>query len=37
MALVIAGVISSWWLSPLMSFGYSAINLLLTPITALIR
>ena len=37
MALVIAGVISSWWLSPLMSFGYSVINLLLTPITALIR
>jgi len=37
MALVIAGVISSWWLSPLMAFGYSVINTLLTPLTALIR
>ncbi|HEY2254809.1 MAG TPA: site-2 protease family protein [Variovorax sp.] len=37
MALVIAGVISSWWLSPLMAFGYQVINWLLSPITALLR
>jgi Zn-dependent protease len=37
MALVIAGVISSWWLSPLMAFGYQIINWLLSPITALLR
>jgi Zn-dependent protease len=37
MGLVLAGVVSTYWLSPLMSFGYQAINLLLTPITALLR
>jgi Zn-dependent protease len=37
MALVIAGVVSTWWLSPLMAFGYQVINLLLSPLTALIR
>jgi Zn-dependent protease len=37
MALVLAGVVSTWWLSPLMGFGYMVINLLLTPLTSLIR
>ena len=37
MALVVAGVVSTWWLSPLMAFGYQVINLLLSPLTALIR
>lgn len=37
MGLVIAGVISSWWLSPLMAFGYQAISWLLTPITSLLH
>lgn len=36
MALVLAGVVTSLWLLPLMSFGYGAINLLLTPFTALL-
>ena len=35
MALVLAGVVTSLWLMPLMSFGYGAINLLLAPFTAL--
>ena len=33
----IAGVVGSLWLRPLMSLGYSTINLLLTPLTALLR
>ena len=37
MALVIAGVVGALWLRPLMGLGYSAINLLLTPLTALLR
>ncbi|SFM02547.1 site-2 protease family protein [Variovorax sp. OV329] len=37
MALVIAGVVGTWWLRPLMDFGYQAINLLLTPFAALLR
>ena len=36
MALVLAGVVTSLWLLPLMSFGYGAIQLLLTPFTALL-
>ncbi len=36
MALVLAGVVTSLWLLPLMSFGYGAINLLLIPFTALL-
>ena len=36
MALVLAGVVTSLWLLPLMSLGYGAINLLLTPFTALL-
>lgn len=37
MGLVIAGVVGALWLRPLMSLGYSTINLLLTPLTALLR
>lgn len=37
MALVIAGVIGSVWLSPLMSLGLSAIDLLLYPLMTLLR
>ncbi|XDF34359.1 site-2 protease family protein [Paracidovorax avenae] len=36
LALVVLGVISTIWLRPLISLGYSAINLLLTPLTALL-
>ena len=37
MGLVIAGIVGTLWLRPLMSLGYGAINLLLTPLTALLR
>ena len=37
MALVIGGIVGTLWLRPLMSLGYAAINLLLLPITALLR
>jgi hypothetical protein len=35
MALVIAGVVSNFWLRPLMAIGYSTISILLTPLRAL--
>ena len=37
MGLVIAGVVGALWLRPLMGLGYAVINLLLTPLTALLR
>ena len=37
MALVLAGVVTSIWLLPLMSLGNGAINLLLGPLVALLR
>lgn len=37
MALVLAGVVSTLWLRPLMALGYGAITLLLTPLAALLR
>ena len=37
MALVIAGVVGSFWLRPLMSLGYSVIDLILYPFMALLR
>ena len=37
MGLVIAGVVGTLWLRPLMSLGYSAINLLIMPLAALLR
>jgi hypothetical protein len=36
MALVIAGVVSTYWLRPLMDVGYFVINLLITPLKALL-
>ena len=36
MALVIAGVVSTFWLRPLMAIGYTVINVLLTPLRALL-
>jgi len=37
MGLVIAGVVGTLWLRPLMALGYGAINLLISPLTALLR
>ncbi len=37
LALVLAGVVGSLWLRPLMSLGYGAIDLLLSPLVALLR
>ena len=37
MGLVLVGVVGSLWLQPLMSFGYDAINLLMSPLAALLR
>jgi Zn-dependent protease len=37
MGLVIAGIVGTYWLRPLMSLGYSAIGLLLTPLNALLN
>ena len=37
MALVLAGVVTTLWLRPLMALGYGAIGLLLAPLTALLR
>lgn len=37
MGLVLAGVVSKYWLSPLMALGYQGINLFLTPFAALLR
>mgnify|MGYP002133822691 CR=1 FL=1 len=37
MGLVIAGIVGTWWLRPLMSLGYSAIGLLLTPLQFLLN
>lgn len=36
LALVVAGIVGTLWLRPLMSLGYSMINLLMTPLTALL-
>jgi Zn-dependent protease len=35
LALVLAGVIGTWWLSPLIGFGSRAIGLLISPLAAL--
>ncbi|MGH6640952.1 MAG: site-2 protease family protein, partial [Polaromonas sp.] len=37
MGLVIAGVVGTWWLRPLMTLGYAAINILMTPLLSLLR
>jgi Zn-dependent protease len=35
MALVLVGIVSRWWLRPLIEIGYRSLDLLLTPLTAL--
>jgi Zn-dependent protease len=35
MGLVIAGIVGTWWLRPLIAVGYTVLGLLLTPLTAL--
>ncbi len=37
LGLVLLGVVSAWWLSPLMQFGYWAVRLLLSPIALLVH
>ncbi|WP_295857274.1 site-2 protease family protein [uncultured Xylophilus sp.] len=37
LGLVVAGIVGTYWLMPLMSAGYGAINLLIAPLTALLR
>ena len=37
MALVIAGVVGTWWLRPLMTLGYATINTLISPLLSLLR
>jgi Zn-dependent protease len=36
MGLVLAGIVSTWWLRPLISLGYLVIDFLLTPLTSLL-
>jgi Zn-dependent protease len=35
MGLVIAGIVGTWWLRPLMALGYSILYFLITPLAAL--
>jgi len=37
MGLVIAGVVGTYWLRPLMAFGYTVIGVMLSPLSALFR
>jgi Zn-dependent protease len=37
LALVVAGVLGTWWLRPLIGFGYSSLSMLLSPLTAILR
>jgi len=37
LALVVANVLNTWWINPLVSLGYSALNLLLAPLLSLLR
>jgi len=37
MGLVLAGIVGTWWLYPLMGFGAQAIQVLLSPLTSLLR
>ena len=37
MGLVIAGIVGTWWLRPLMNAGYLVLNLLMSPLVALLR
>ena len=37
LALVLAGVVGTYWLRPLIGFGYASLAVLLTPLTAMLR
>ncbi|MGN1055401.1 MAG: site-2 protease family protein [Comamonas sp.] len=37
LALVLAGIVSTYWLRPLMDWGYTAIDWMITPLLALLR
>jgi Zn-dependent protease len=37
LALVLVGIVGTWWLRPLMAAGYAALGLLLTPLSFLFR
>ncbi|MES2945441.1 MAG: site-2 protease family protein, partial [Pseudomonadota bacterium] len=37
MGLVIAGIVGTYWLQPLMSFGYLVLNTLTSPLMAMFR
>jgi Zn-dependent protease len=37
MGLVIAGIVGTWWLRPLMDAGYFVLNLMMSPFAALLR
>ena len=37
MALVLAGIVGTFWLRPLMTFGYALINILISPLAFLLR
>ncbi len=37
MALVIAGVLTNWWMRPLMTLSYSLLEIVLTPLAMLVR
>lgn len=37
LALVVAGIVGTFWLRPLMSVGYTVIDFILTPLSALLR
>ncbi|MES2281197.1 MAG: site-2 protease family protein [Pseudomonadota bacterium] len=37
MGLVLAGVVGTYWLRPLMSFGYAVLNLVTSPLLAMLR
>jgi hypothetical protein len=36
MALVLVGIVGTYWLRPLISLGYLSLDFLLTPLTALL-
>ena len=37
MALVIAGVLTDWWMRPLMTLSYDLLEIVLTPLAMLVR
>jgi hypothetical protein len=37
MALVVAGIISTWWLRPVMGLTFDLLDILLYPLTLIVR